>query len=58
MAGEREADDLDMECEWCGFKFYPDKEDCWDDGNEHYFCSEMCLGQFEAEGGSDEQGGR
>ena len=50
MAGERDTDERDMECEWCGHKFDPDKEDCWDDGNEHYFCSEMCLGQFEAEG--------
>jgi len=56
MAGERQTDELDMECEWCGFKFDPDKEDCWDDGEEHYFCSEMCLGQFEAEGGNDEYG--
>jgi hypothetical protein len=36
-----------MMCEWCGDEI-PEDEDSWFDDQEHYFCSEMCLGQFEA----------
>jgi len=36
----------EMECEWCGDSI-PEGEE-WFDEKEHYFCSEMCLGQFEA----------
>ena len=42
-----DADELLMRCEWCGDEI--DDRDVWSDGHEHYFDSEMCLGQYEAE---------
>ena len=43
------TEELPMHCEWCGDEI--DDRDVWDDGHEHYFDSEMCLGQYEGEGG-------
>lgn len=42
-----DTDELPMHCEWCGDEI--DDSDVWDDGQEHFFDSEMCLGQYEAE---------